>query len=160
MFSPYDYDPEMWKPMIPTIFVVFGIEKKDRHYYNMEEEKKPPDVVIELISRETYYDDIGGKWYVYAQHGVHEYFTFDPLQQTRPPHLRGFRLERGAEEYVRLPDTDRLRSELLGLDLVFEEGRLRLYNTKTGERLRTHLESEAEVVRLHKELARLQNAKR
>lgn len=37
----------------------------------------------------------------------------------------------------------RLHSEVLGLDLVVEEGMLRLQNPQTGERLLNHEESEA-----------------
>ncbi len=62
-----------------------------------------------------------------------------------------------------------MRSEGLGLELVVEEGQLRLYDVETGERLLTHEESEAarraaeaareaveaELARLREELARL-----
>jgi Uma2 family endonuclease len=161
------------QPISPDIFVVRGVEKKDRRIYNLEVEGKAPDVVIELTSRHTKVEDLGNKKVIYANLGVREYFLFDPLNETLPTPLRGFRLE--GSEYIPMGGT-RLRSEVLGLELVVEEGHLRLYDVQTGERLRTHEEAEAdrraaeelartaqqraeaaeaEVARLREELARL-----
>ena len=67
----------------------------------------------------------------------------------------------------------RLHSEVLELDLVVEQGRLRLYSPETGRRLYTHEESEAarrlaearvetaeaEVARLREELAKRREKK-
>ena len=161
----------------PDIFIVRGIEKRERRYYKLEDEGKAPDVVIELISRHTKVEDLGTKRFLYASFGVREYFLFDPLAESLKPQLRGFRLE--GEEYVPIVGT-RLQSEVLGLDLVFENNQLRLYDHATGERLRTHEESEAarraaeerlvrelaarqaaeaEVARLREELAQLRSGK-
>jgi len=59
-----------------------------------------------------------------------------------------------------------LRSKILGLELRVEKGQLRLYDPKTGERLRTPEEAEdelrtakTEVTRLRKALAKLQKKK-
>jgi len=172
------------QPISPDIFVVRGIEKKDRRIYNLEVEGKTPDVVIELTSRHTKVEDLGNKQVIYANLGVREYFIFDPLGEAFPTPLRGLRLE--GTEYIPMAGR-RLRSEVLGLDLVVEEGRLRLYDPRTGERLLTHEESEtarraaeaahqaaeakaaeeaearrraeAELARLREELARLQSQK-
>jgi hypothetical protein len=54
--------------------------------------------------------------------------------------LRGFRLVDG--EYVPMVGA-RLQSQVLDIDLVVEQGRLRLYDRNTGQRLLTHEESEA-----------------
>jgi Uma2 family endonuclease len=128
-------------PVAPDIFVVFGVEKKDRRIYDMEKEKKPPDVVIELISESSKYEDTGTKRAIYAALGVREYYIFDPLKEVFPSQLRGFRLK--GDEYLPVVG-EQLRSELLGLTLVVEKGRLRLYDSQTGEKLRTHEESEAD----------------
>ncbi len=125
----------------PDIFVVRGIEKKSRRIYNLEVEGKAPDMVIELTSINTKTEDLHTKRLIYAKLGVREYFLFDPYGETIRPALRGFRLENG--DYSPMMGT-RLRSEVLGLDLTIEGGRLRLYDRKTSERLRTHEESEAE----------------
>ncbi|MDZ7289497.1 MAG: Uma2 family endonuclease [candidate division KSB1 bacterium] len=125
----------------PDIFVVFGVEKKDRRIYKLEEEGRAPQVVIELTSSSTKVEDLVLKHYIYANLGVREYFLFDPYGETIRPALRGFRLEAG--EYVPLTGMP-LRSEVLDLELRMEEGQLRLYDPKTGERLRTPEEAEAE----------------
>jgi Uma2 family endonuclease len=124
----------------PDILVVFGVEKKERRFYKIEEEGKAPEVVIELTSPSTKVEDLVTKHYIYANLGVREYFLFDPYGETTQPALRGFRLKGG--EYVPIAG-DALQSEVLGLELKVEEGLLRLYNSKTSERLRTPAEAEA-----------------
>lgn len=154
------------KNVSPDILVVFGIEKKERRIYKLEDEGKAPDVVIELISAETKAKDLGEKRYIYATLGVKEYYIFDPLHETLQPALRGYRLVEG--EYVPMTGTN-LLSPALGLELREEGGTLRLYDHKTGARLLTPEEAEAkaaresaqreaaeaEVARLREELAKL-----
>ena len=137
----YFRNPEGERQSIsPDIFVVRGIEKKRRRIYNLDVEKKAPDVVLELTSRHTKVEDLGNKRVIYADLGVSEYFLFDPLDGSLTPQLRGFRLQGG--EYIPMVGP-RLSSAALGLDVVVEENRLRLYDSQTGERLRTHAEAEA-----------------
>lgn len=125
----------------PDIMVVRGIEKKLRRYYKLEAEGKAPDLVIELMSTSTKVEDLGNKRVIYASMGVREYFLFDPTGEALNGQLRGFRLENG--DFMPMMGA-RLHSEVLGLDLILENGRLRLQNSKTGERLRTHQEAEAD----------------
>jgi Uma2 family endonuclease len=129
-----------WQSIAPDIFIVKGVEKKDRPSYNIEEEGKAPDLIIELVSRSSKVEDLGNKRIIYAGLGVKEYFLFDPTGELLSEPLRGNRLE--GNEYLPMLGA-RLRSEVLGLDLVVEKGRLRLYDPKTGLRLLTHEESEA-----------------
>ena len=124
----------------PDILVVFGVEKKERRTYKIDAEGKGPDIVIELTSSSTKAEDQVLKHYIYANLGVREYFLFDPYSETIKPALRGFRLEGG--EYVPMAG-ETLRSEVLGLELKVENNRLRFYDPKTGERLRTPEEAEA-----------------
>ncbi len=126
----------------PDIFVTFGVAKKDRRIYKLEDEGKGPEVVIELTSTSTKVEDLVTKHYIYANMGVREYFLFDPYSETIRPALRGFRLIGG--EYAPMTGTS-LYSEVLGLELRVEQGQLRLYDPKTGERLRTPEETEAEL---------------
>lgn len=128
-------------PVAPDIFVVHGVEKKDRRIYKVDEEGKAPEVVIELTSTSTKVEDLVTKHYIYAGLGVREYFLFDPFRETTQSALHGFRLEGG--EYVPMAGIH-LHSEVLGLDLRVEQGQLRLYDPQTGERLRTPEEAEAE----------------
>jgi Uma2 family endonuclease len=124
----------------PDIFVAFGVAKKDRRIYKLEDEGKGPEVVIELTSTSTKVEDLVTKHYIYANMGVREYFLFDPYSETIRPALRGFRFAGG--EYVPIAGAS-LHSEVLGLELQVEQGQLRLYDPKTGERLRTPEEAEA-----------------
>ena len=140
LYPPRDERGER-QSVCPDIFVVRGVEKKDRRIYNLEVEEKAPDLVIELISRSTMIEDLGNKRVIYAGLGVREYFLFDPLQEAFTSPLRGYRLE--GSDYVPMMGS-RLHSEVLELDLVVEAGQLRLFDPKTGERLRTHEESEAD----------------
>jgi hypothetical protein len=87
-------------------------------------------------------EDFVAKHYIYARMGVREYFLFDPYSETSHTTLRGFRLEGG--EYRPIHGSS-LLSEVLGLELRVEDGFLRLYDPKTGERLRTPEEAEIEL---------------
>lgn len=168
----------------PDIMVVRGVEKKDRRIYKLEEEGKAPEVVIELTSSNTKLEDLGNKRALYEMLCVREYFLFDPYNEALQPSLRGYRLEQG--EFLAMVGS-RLYSETLGLELHLEDGHLRLYDRKLGERLRTPSETEAklrqesqarrvaehkaetesqarqaaeaEVSRLREQLARLQSSK-
>jgi Uma2 family endonuclease len=140
LFLHYLDENKQRKSITPDIFVVFGVEKKLRRYYQLDLEGKAPDVVIELTSNETQMEDFGDKREIYTWIGVREYFVFDPLEDYLQPPLHGFRLD--GNEYRPMMGA-RLHSEALGLDLVGEQGRLRLYDPKTGRFLLTHEESEA-----------------
>jgi Uma2 family endonuclease len=138
IFLYYRDEANALQSISPDILVVRGVEKKIRRIYNMDVERKAPDVVIELTSISTKMEDLGNKRFTYAHLGVKEYFIFDPLSETVGPALRGYRLEGG--EYASLPAT-RMTSEVLELDLKVEDGWLRLFNRKTGKRLLTYHEA-------------------
>jgi Uma2 family endonuclease len=129
-----------WKFLAPDVLVVKDVEKKERGSYIIEDEGKAPDSIIELVSPSSKVEDLGNKRVIYAGWGVKEYFLFDPTGELFSGPLRGFRLE--GNDYVPMMGA-RLHSEVLGLDLVVERGRLRLYDPKTGKYLLTHEESEA-----------------
>ncbi len=152
IFLYYRDDKGHRKNVSPDILIAFGVEKKERRIYKLEDEGKAPDVVIELISAETKAKDLGEKRYIYATLGVGEYYIFDPLHETLQPSLRGYQLVDG--EYMPMMGTS-LLSKAMGLELRAEEGTLRLYDHKTGVRLLTPEEAEAEIVRLREELAKL-----
>jgi Uma2 family endonuclease len=149
----------------PDILVVFGVDKKERRTYNIEDEGQAPEVVFELTSNSTKVEDFFTKRYIYAALGVKEYFIYDPYSETGQHALQGFRLESG--EYVPIKEIRQknaagLHSNILRLELHEAQGGLRLYNPKTGVYLRAPEETEAalqaaeaEVARLRDELARL-----
>jgi len=134
----YYVEGEPRRSVSPDVFVVKGIEKKERPIYKLWEEGKAPDVVIELTSETTRLDDLGTKKGLYAVLGVKEYFIFDPFSEYLKPNLRGYRLSE--DEYVPLQG-NRIISDVLGLELTAEEGTLRLYETFSRKKLLTPVET-------------------
>jgi Uma2 family endonuclease len=153
----------------PDVFVVQGVAKGERRPYRLWEESQPPIVVFEITSRGSRLEDLGTKRAVYAMLGVQEYFLYDPLGEYLRPPLQGYRLQEGEYQRIPLEGEGKVTSQALGLELRVEEGRLRLVNPTTGERLLTPAEAqaarrteamarraaEAELERLRAELARL-----
>jgi len=123
------------KHVSPDVFVVRGVEKKDRDNYLVWKEGKAPDVVIEITSKTTRREDQKKKLQLYRDVlEVPEYFQFDPTQDYLKPPLKGFRLVGG--EYLPIePVAGRLPSEQLGLYLERDGKELRLYDPATGSRL-------------------------
>ena len=153
----------------PDVFVVQGVAKGERRTYRLWDEGQPPAVVFEITSRGSRLEDLGTKRAVYAMLGVREYFLYDPLGEYLRPSLQGYRLQEG--EYQRLLPgaTGEFVSQVLGLELRLESGRLRVFNPTTGERLLTPAEAlvarrteaaarqaaEAELERLRTDMARI-----
>ncbi len=145
------------KHVSPDVFVVRGVAKHLRDYYLVWEEKKPPDVVIELTSRSTRKEDLKDKFQLYQDTlKVQEYFLFDPREEHLEPSLQGVRLHQG--RYVPIKNVkQRLPSEVLRLHLERDGLYLRLYDPAKKEWLlspQERAEKEAEE-RQHAELARL-----
>ena len=128
------------KHISPDVFVVRGVEKKDRGHYLIWKEGKAPDLVIELTSKTTRREDQSKKKELYRTVlKVPEYFQFDPTEDYLKPPLQGFRLIEG--EYAPIESVNgRLPSEILGLHFERDGKRLRLFNPATGARLLTAAE--------------------
>jgi Uma2 family endonuclease len=162
--------------LAPDVFVVQGVIKQERRTYKPWEEGQPPAVVFEISSRGTRLEDLGSTRVVYAMLGVREYFLYDPLGEYLQPPLQGYELQQGEYQRMSAGVEGNLTSQVLGLELWLEAGRLRVVNPATGERLLTpaeaqaawraeatarHVEAaarqaaEAELKRLRAELARL-----
>ena len=132
----------------PDVFVVFGVEDRQRPNYKLWEEGPAPAFVLEVASPSTWRDDLGRKRSVYARLGVREYWRYDPSGEFLPARLQGERWTRSG--YVRQPaataidGTLTLRSETLGLELRAVPGReMRFRDPATGDDLRSH-DEEAE----------------
>ncbi|MEH2024511.1 Uma2 family endonuclease [Nostoc sp.] len=132
----------------PDVFVVFGVENRDRRSYKTwEENNQTPDFVLEITSKSTRSKDQGAKKGIYAFLGVREYFQYDPTGDYLNPQLQGLHLINGNYFPLAtntLPDgTVSLHSEVLGLELRLEAGKLRFYNPAAGQTLLTHEEEAA-----------------
>ena len=117
----------------PDGYVVFGVGNQLRDRYMLwEENGAAPAFVIEITSKKTKREDQGKKKTIYQDIlKVPEYFQFDVTSDYLKPNLQGLRLEDGKYRRI-LPENpdepNRLRSEILGLDLVAEGRRLRYYD--------------------------------
>ncbi|MUH01271.1 Uma2 family endonuclease [Scytonema sp. UIC 10036] len=124
----------------PDVFVIFGVENRQRRSYKTwEENEKTPDFVLEITSKSTRSKDQGAKKGIYAFLGVREYYQYDPTGDYLNPPLQGLRLVDGnylpvvttalADGTVSLP------SEVLGLELRLKEGKMRFYDPATSQTL-------------------------
>jgi len=112
----------------PDVFVVRGIEKRQRDNYLVWEEGKGPDLTIELTSPSTREEDLETKFTLYRDTlQVREYFLFDPRSEYLDPPLQGYRLSRGRYVPIR-PVEGRLPSKVIDLHLERDGSQLRLYD--------------------------------
>jgi Uma2 family endonuclease len=129
----------------PDVFVVFGVAKYDRRIYKIWEEGKAPDVVFEITSKKTRKEDTIDKVTTYRELGVREYFQYDPTGDYLNPVVQGRRLD-GQGQYQRIAPRWLpggvlcLESQVLGLEVHLEDGRMRLYDAQGGFYLLTHAE--------------------
>jgi hypothetical protein len=119
------------------------VGKHERRTYRLWEEGQPPAVVFEITSRGTRLEDLGTKRAIYSMLGVREYFVYDPLGEYLRPPLQGYRLHEGEYERLQPAGEEGLTSQVLGLALRVEAGRLRVIDPATGERLLTPAELHA-----------------
>ncbi len=126
----------------PDCYVAFGVDVSHifyRNTYRVWEMGKIPDFALEIASESTARHDMGDKRRLYAELGFGEYWRYDatPDSEFYGEPLVAEHLVNG--EYVRLEikrGTDGLiwgHSPTLGLDLCWDDGRLRFRIPNTGE---------------------------
>jgi Uma2 family endonuclease len=124
----------------PDVFMVRGVPKVQRPNYLVWEERRGPQVVIELTSSSTRREDLTTKFDLYRDTlRVREYFLFDPRGDYLEPRLQGYRLRQDVYRPIRLAD-GRLPSQVLGLHLEPEGQNLRLFDPQSGQWLLTPAE--------------------
>lgn len=157
--------------LVPDCAVTYGLSDPraiiQRNGYVISEVGKPPDFVLEVASRSTGRRDYTVKREGYAALGVREYWRFDPTGgMYHDTALAGDALLNGEYmpvEIVSEPDGRHWGySEVLRLELWWEEEELRFRNPETGEFLPMPEElqaareaAEARIVELESELRRL-----
>ena len=131
----------------PDLFVSCGVPKRHRDWYKVWEEGKAPDFALEVSSEASAEDNLGRNLETYARIGIREYCVYDPMGGLHSPRLQLFRLaggEAGAYECVKeSEDVDgslAVPCESLGLELRFEEDRLRLWDPASQEYLLEYVE--------------------
>ncbi len=135
MFYYVEGDPT--QVISPDVMVCFGIPKGDRtSYKTWAENDVVPSVVIELSSRGTWRKDLVEKKTLYEMLGVKEYYIFNPLEPKTAPAFTAYRLDNGGFTTVKI-ENNRVKSEVLDLELVVEGRNLRLFNVATNQFLKT-----------------------
>ena len=145
---------------VPDCVIAFGVHPRaivSRNGYVIGHAGKPPDFVLEVASQSTGRRDYTVKRDGYAGYGVREYWRFDHSGgQFHDAPLAGDVLT--GEEYTPVEinrDPDGLiwgHSEVLGLDLCWDNGTLRLREPETGGFLPTPEELRAELDATHERL--------
>ncbi len=129
--------------VVPDCVVAFGVDPEaisNRNGYVIQEVGKPPDLVLEVGSASTGRNDYVRKPGIYAGYGIAEYWRFDATggQHHRVP-LAGDRLVEGEYLPVELSTTEDGiiwgYSQVLGLSLCWDHGRLRFYDPVAGQYL-------------------------
>ena len=141
----------------PDVMVVRGVNSGRRGSYRIWTEGKPPEFVLEVLSKGTHSRDHDPKRKLYAEMGVLEYFRFDPLGTAAS--LNGGKRLVGElltnREYRTIPRAidGSIPSDVLGLDLrVRQEGRdrrwheLRFRDPSTGKDLPTQMEERERLI--------------
>jgi Uma2 family endonuclease len=145
----------------PDVLVVLDVERHDRDKWVVSNEGKGLDLVIEVHYHGDAAKDYERNVERYARLGISEYFIFDRALLS----LRGYRLPRaeggrGAKARIYLPilpQHGRYTSEVLGLDLMIEDNKLRfllgMAEVPESEELVAKLGSMLDQVLVHKQEA-------
>ncbi len=127
----------------PDLLVAFGIDVETAAMWNgyvIDEVGRPPEFVLEVASEHTGVRDYTVKRDGYAGYGIPEYWRFDWTGgDFHDQALAGDRLVNGEYEPIPLTtEPDGMiwgHSEVLGLDLCWEDGNLRFYDPAAGRYL-------------------------
>ncbi len=145
--------------LAPDCLVTFGVTPGlivGRNGYVISEVGKPPDFVLEIASRSTGRRDYTIKREGYAAYGISEYWRFDHTGgRFHDAPLAGDTLIDGGYSPIELTyESSQFiwgHSEVLGLDLVWDDGALRIRDPLTGDFLRTTKEFRDSVVQAEAE---------
>jgi len=120
------------------------------------------DFVLEMLSPSTADYDRTGKKELYRQHGVREYFLYQPNEALPGPdgnhpgwRIRGFRLQDAQSPDIAPDRSGTIASDILGISLQPEGVDVRVYDTETGHR---YLWAEEDAARAEQEAARAEQA--
>ena len=134
----------------PDVFVSRGVPNRHRDWYKVWEEGKAPDFALEVSSEQTAEDNLGRNMETYARIGISEYCVYDPTGGLHFPRVQLFRLsEGGTGVYDRVKWSEgsdgslAVPCESLGLELRFEDDRLRLWDPAAQEYLLEYAEEHA-----------------
>ena len=141
--------PVRWTPSqsvghrIPDLLVAFNVDRGravEQNGYSIQDQGKPPDLVLEVASATTGEQDISDKRRDYAAFGIPEYWRYDPTGGERHgAPMGGDRLVGGAYQPVEILEVEsghfHGHSEVLGLDACWDHGQLRWYDPNADQHL-------------------------
>jgi len=130
---------------IPDLIIAFDCDPAraiERQGYDIDEQSKPPDFVLEIASKTTGRVDYTEKRVDYERYGIPEYWRFDATGgDYHDAALAGDMLVDGRYEPIDIErDGDSYYwgySETLGLYVCWDAGKLRWYDPRTGSYLLT-----------------------
>ena len=130
---------------IPDLIIAFDCDPAraiERQGYDIDEQGKPPDFVMEIASKTTGRVDYTDKRVDYERYGIPEYWRFDATGgDYHDAALAGDRLVDGRYEPIDIErDGDSYYwgySETLGLYVCWDAGKLRWYDPRTDSYLLT-----------------------
>ena len=119
---PVYYPDEPW--FAPDLIAVLDVDPGLRDKWVAASEGKGIDFILEITLSGDRRKDLERNVVRFARLGVPEYFILD----LRAQRIVGYRLDRSHRAYVPVvPQAGRWASEVLGLDLVLERGRIRFF---------------------------------
>ena len=128
----------------PDLLIAFDVDPAayyESNAYFISDQGKPPDFVMEIASRSSGRIDVVDKREHYAELGIPEYWRFDETGEFHGARLAGDRLVDGRYEPLplqELPDgVLQGYSEVLNLNLRWNQGRLEWYDPDTGLHIAT-----------------------
>ena len=126
----------------PDVYVVFGRPKHDRSSYKQWLENDIPlTVVFEILSPANTKQEMEAKFLFYDEHGVEEYYVYDP--DTNKLDIR----VRGSQTLYRVDDIVNFRSPKLGIRFEMSKPEMTVYGP-SGVRFETFEEEKQQRKRL------------
>ncbi len=108
----------------PDVLAVLDVEPTPRDRWVVSAEGRGLDFVLEVALKGDARKDLVRNVERYARLEIPEYFAYEPLT----PRLSGFRLERPGSYAPIVPQGGRWESNVLGLGLSMEGGRIRFFS--------------------------------
>ena len=143
----------------PDLLIAFSVNPelyRRRRAYVIEDQRKPPDFVMEVASPSTRRTDATDKRNDYAALGIPEYWRFDETIGGRLPKLAGDRLADGQYEPIPIEEIAegilQGYSQALNLYLRWVHGELEWHDPDTGRHIVTMTDERARADRAEAEL--------
>ncbi|MCP3944546.1 MAG: Uma2 family endonuclease [Desulfobacteraceae bacterium] len=116
----YPVERDIYTKKAPDVMAAFGRPKGDRgSYVQYKEENIPPQVVFEILSPGNTAEEMENKFDFYEEHGVEEYYVYDPEKVTLKGWVRLGKRLRPVENIIGwVSPRMRIRFEIPGDELV------------------------------------------